>query len=459
MTRFIKYMFSAVAGVVLFIACNKVDDLPFYASGNAPVLTSSASDVAPSLADTSSPVVTFSWTDPAYAGIDTSNVKYVVELDSTGRNFTNAISYTVNGSHTLSLSGSELNNALVAWGLDFNNSYDIDVRVTSSYPNNNQRFYSNVVTVKMTPFAKPFSLSVSDAGPISISLQNKESMVETFSWHTPSFPNATYSYELQYDTADNNFAGATTIATLEDSSASVKGSDLNAYAVAAGISEGTQGALDFRVVAIINGMQRLASGTQTIMVTPNVLFATLHVAGGYQGWNPGAAPIIASSDAVNYEGYVNITSTEGFKFTNQPDWNGTNYGDGGANKLSGDGSAGNLNVPKAAYYLLTANLTDLTWSATEVQWGIIGAATPAGWGGSTPMSYDAATNTWVLSSVYLAADAYKFRANDDWAINLGGDSNNLSYNGSDLKITEAGNYKVVLDLSTPLQYKVTLTKL
>ncbi len=459
MTRLLKYLFSATAGISLMVACNKVDDLPFYAPGTAPVLTSSSTDLSPTAADSTNDVVTFTWTDPAYTGTDSSKVKYVVELDSAGRNFADAETYTVTGNRSLSLTGTQLNNALVAWGMEFNNSYNIDVRVTSSYTNNNELYRSNVVTVKMTPYAIPFSLLATDAGPLTITLQNKESMVETFNWQSPAFPNATFTYELQYDTAGNNFANATTIAAGEDSTASIKGADLNGYAVASGIAEGTQGALDFRVVAIINGRQRLSSSTQTILVTPNVLFATLHVAGDYQGWNPGAAPIIASSDEVGYEGYVNLTTTGGFKFTTQPNWDGPNYGDGGGNKLSSDGGAGNLNVPQTGYYLLKANLGDLTWSATLTTWGVIGSATPKGWDASTPLTFDATTNTWVINSINLTAGDIKFRANDQWDINLGGSSNNLTYGGANIAVAEAGTYQLVLDLSTPLQYKYTLTKL
>jgi hypothetical protein len=53
--------------------------------------------------------------------------------------------------------------------------------------------------------------------------------------------------------------------------------------------------------------------------------------------------------------------------------------------------------------------------------------TPFGWNSDTPMTYDATTNTWVINSIILTADEFKFRANDNWDINLGGDPAKLNY--------------------------------
>ncbi len=421
-------------------------------------LSSSATDVMPTLADSNTSVVTFSWTSPNFAAVDSSTEKYVVELDSSGHNFMKPLQYTVTGSRSFSLSGSQLNNALVAWGFNFNTAYTVDVRVVASHSNNNEQSFSNVVSVKMTPYTVPFALQASTAGPLNITIQNKNDDIAMFNWQSPSFTNATYTYAIQYDTAGASFANAKTIVdSLADSSFSIKAIDLNNYAMTAGIPAGKQGVLDFRIVATINGKQQAYSNTKTITVTPNVLLAVLYVPGDYQGWSPSTAPVIASTDAISYDGYVNLTNTNGFKFTSEPDWDHTNYGDAGAGKLSTSG--GNITVPSAGYYRVQANLSTLTWSATLTQWGIVGAATPKGWDASTPLSFDAATNTWVIQSVALKADAYKFRANDGWDINLGGDPAKLTYGGGNITVTEAGNYKVVLNLSNPAAYTCTLTKL
>ena len=62
------------------------------------------------------------------------------------------------------------------------------------------------------------------------------------------------------------------------------------------------------------------------------------------------------------------------------------------------------------------------------------------------MEYDEATNTYTWTGD-LGAGEFKFRANDGWDINLGGSLDDLSQNGSNIAIAEAGNYTIVL---TPL---------
>jgi hypothetical protein len=198
-----------------------------------------------------------------------------------------------------------------------------------------------------------------------------------------------------------------------------------------------------------------------LKVTTYLPFMYLWVPGDYQGWNPSTAPQLGATvpDLLNYEGYVNVPAGGSFEFkmTNEPDWNHIAYG-GDATTLSTSG--GNLKWPDGAgYYYVKANPTALTWSATKTTWAIIGDATPGGWGSDTPMTYDPVNNVWVINSVALSANSLKFRANNAWDINLGGNLNKLSYGGDNIPISSAGNYKIVLDLSHPLKYTATLTKL
>ncbi len=457
MKPFSKLILLLCTVALVITACNKEGNLPFYKSGSDIALTSSTTTLTPSPSDSANTAVSFSWSSPQYA-IDSSTTKYVLQIDTSGGNFVTAINKQVTGSVSTSFTATEMNNILVNnFGYAFNTSRGVDVRVLASYPNNNDQKISNTVTVQATPYAIPFALTASTTGPVVISLQNKSETVETFNWHAPNYGGATLTYTLQYDTAGNNFAAAKTINTATDTTTSITGDDLNKYATASGIQADKTGTLEFRIASTINGKQIAYSNVQSIAVTPTVLIAYLYVPGDYQGWNPSSAPALASSDGSAFDGYVNITSLNGFKFTSEPDWDHTNYGDAGSGKLSTSG--GNLNVPSAGFYRLQANTADLTWSATATTWGIIGAATPKGWDASTELSFDATTNTWTIASIALTADDFKFRANDAWDINLGGDPSKLSYGGDNLHVSEAGNYKVVLDLSHAPNYTYTLTKL
>ncbi len=451
-------LFFSLFGL-LVTACQKEGKLPFYKSGSAITLSSSTTTVAPAAADSANTAVTFSWSSPQFA-IDTSTAKYVLQMDTTGGNFVTAINKNVTGTLRASFTAQDLNNILVTnFGYGFGATRSVEVRVLASYPNNNDQKISNTVTVQVTPYAVPFSIVASSGTqPFSISLQNKDSVLETFTWKAPNYNGAKLTYAVQFDTAGHNFSSPKTISVTTDSSLLLTGVALNNYASQAGIANGTTGAIDFRVATTINGTQTAYSNVQTIKISPNALLAFLYVPGDYQGWSPSTALALASTDGSTFDGYVNISTTGGFKLTSAPDWNHTGYGDGGTGKLSTSG--GNLNIPAAGFYRLQANTTALTWSATLTNWGIIGDATPQGWNASTPLSFDAATNTWTIASIVLnSSGSYKFRANDAWDINLGGDPTKLSYGGGNLSVPQSGNYKVVLDLSHAPNYTCTLIKL
>ena len=107
--------------------------------------------------------------------------------------------------------------------------------------------------------------------------------------------------------------------------------------------------------------------TYTLTVVEAGAPAMLWVPGAYQGWAPDAAPSISDpeNDGV-FTGMVEFpagTTDFAFKFTSQPNWDGTNYGAGAnAGELSTDGGAGNLTVPEVGTYLFTVDINNLTWT-------------------------------------------------------------------------------------------------
>ena len=146
-------MFALLAG--LFISCDKVDDLTQNALGKASVLTASTATVAATAADSNNTAITFSWTSPQYAQ-DTSLYKFIIQIDSTNRGFAKAVSKTVTGTLKGSYIAKELNAILVDnFGFAYNTPYDIDVRVISSYGNNNERYTSNTLKIRVTPYVTP----------------------------------------------------------------------------------------------------------------------------------------------------------------------------------------------------------------------------------------------------------------------------------------------------------------
>jgi starch-binding outer membrane protein SusE/F len=154
MKNIINSLLLVLFTAAIFTACKKAETLPFYATGDAPVLTSSVTSVAPAPADSNNTVLSLTWTDPQYA-TDSNTVKYVVQIDSAGKNFSNPYSKEITAALGTSFIAKDLNAVLVGFGFDFGVSYAVDVRLVSSYGNNNDQKISNTVTLQATPYVVP----------------------------------------------------------------------------------------------------------------------------------------------------------------------------------------------------------------------------------------------------------------------------------------------------------------
>ncbi len=157
--------FLTVVAALFLTACDKKAELPFFNSGKLPVLSASASTIAPAPADSNSVALTLSWTNPEYA-TDSSTVKYIVEIDSTGRNFAKAVSRELKGVRSTTFLAKELNSIVLAYNTAFNTAYDVDVRVISSYANNNERYVSNVLKLKYTTYKIPPKVALPTTGKL-----------------------------------------------------------------------------------------------------------------------------------------------------------------------------------------------------------------------------------------------------------------------------------------------------
>jgi hypothetical protein len=147
---FIAIFFIAVA----FTACDKKDAITVFGTGTAPTLTASTNTFAPTASDSDKVAVTFSWNNAKYA-TDSSSEKYVIQIDSAGRNFSKAVTKTVTGKLSASFTNKEMNAILLGFGFAFNTPYNVEARILSSYGNNNEQYKSNSVTIKATPYVTP----------------------------------------------------------------------------------------------------------------------------------------------------------------------------------------------------------------------------------------------------------------------------------------------------------------
>jgi hypothetical protein len=160
-----KIMLLAVSILFMVSACEKVPELPFHPDGIESVLSSSATTLAPLPADSNKTVLTLDWTSPEYA-TDTATVRFIVQIDSAGRNFSKATSKELIGKRTLSLTAKELNTIMLDYGFEFNKPYNLDMRVISSHNNNNERKFSNTVKLTATPYKIPPKVALPTTGKL-----------------------------------------------------------------------------------------------------------------------------------------------------------------------------------------------------------------------------------------------------------------------------------------------------
>ncbi|MDM8160672.1 SusE domain-containing protein [Labilibaculum sp. K2S] len=163
------------------------------------------------------------------------------------------------------------------------------------------------------------------------------------------------------------------------------------------------------------------------------------------------------SDGI-YEGYVKFEAGDSFTLLD-PD-NNITYGASGTG-IAVDGSA--ITVVDAGWYSLNANTNDLTYTIEAYNIGLVGDATPNGWDTpDTKMDYNSTDRTWEITAD-LTNGNFKFRLNDGWAWNLGGngtadgstdnyDSDNktvqLSQGGKNIPVLDgAGNYTIKLNIT------------
>lgn len=186
----------------------------------------------------------------------------------------------------------------------------------------------------------------------------------------------------------------------------------------------------------------------------------IYVPGNHQGWSPATAPRLYGA---NFDGYYSGFSCldGGFKFTKGPDWAFGEYNWGSFTShpegFTGEGG-GDITCTVKDFYFIEANVAEGTLKATPTTWGIIGDATANGWDSDQDMTWNAEKHCW-CATITLTDGTIKFRANDGWDINFGGNPDNLSAGGDNIPVT-AGTYDIdlYLERTTSENIYCTMTK-
>ena len=174
----------------------------------------------------------------------------------------------------------------------------------------------------------------------------------------------------------------------------------------------------------------------------------IYFIGATDGWSQAAQKLQSPANDGVYTGFVYCADPNGwgnqFKFqTVQGSWDGeinsghfTAFNDAAVDCGGNIGVSGGENV-----YYFVVDLPGKSITATEVKtMGIIGDFN--GWGGDVVMTWNAEEYCYEATNAGLTANGWKFRVNNDWALNLGanGDGANigdLCANGANISV--AGN--------------------
>jgi hypothetical protein len=464
-----KFLLLTVIFAVVFAACRKVADLPYYGNGQAVTLSASKTSVVATPADSLNIVVSFSWTSPKYA-TDSGNYKFILEIDSTGRNFSKEVTKTVTGVLNTSLTGKELNNILLNYGFSLGTPYTMDVRVISSYANNNERYISNIVKVAVTPYSDPSVLTTAQSS-VTVALATASQNSNTFSW-VRSFNGytGTVNYILQYDSATKNFVAPREIVIGADvySKIMTQG-EMNQTALSSGIPGGNSGKVEYRIKATTALGAVSFSNVVFVTIQSYLPILRFYLPGGYQSatgngsdWDPPTAPELIRdlrSSVFNdmYYIYIYLPAGAEFKITQGRDW-AINYG-GTAGNLAANGA--NLTVSTAGVYRISINRTTLKYDIKAGRMGFVGDATGAGWNPPNVFPNYAlgapATNLFVGLTDFVPG-GWKLIDNNQWNDgsntvgetrsygSTGGSGSAVETNGANFpNISTGGRYRVIWD--------------
>jgi starch-binding outer membrane protein SusE/F len=450
MRKIFNYILLILGTGLLVTACNKIEPLPNYSKGTAPDLGVSSVSIVPAVADSNKAVLTLTWSDPKYA-TDSNHVKYIIEIDSAGKNFSKEFTKTVTKTLTTSFTGRELNTILLNYGYSLGTPIKLDVRVTSSYSNNNEKLSSNVVKVSVTPYSDPSKLAT-EKTTVTGTSATSASHSNTFTW-TASFPGYTgiVSYVVQYDSAGKNFANPKQIAGYGGASvymADVNQGDMNTTGLASGIGVGVAGKVDYRIKATTASGAIAYSNTVSVSMTPfSPVPANLYIVGDATpgGWsNPVPVPSqqFTKIDAYKFSITLGLNGGKSYLFLpNNGDWS-KKYGFVGANNannVNGDDfkpEGGDMKAPAATgIYRIVVDFQTNKWTVTPVTLPtnlyIVGDATAGGWNNPVPVPSQQFTqlDTYTFGLVTTLTTGKSFLllpVNGDWNHKFGGSSDGSS---------------------------------
>lgn len=433
-----KIAFLFLSFAFVFTACETEESIEITSPEPAFVLQQPGiSNVFLNFGTPDNSALTLSWNDEV-----TGSSSYDVEM-SLSNDFASNVNLGNVSTNSFSISVDALNTAIRNAGADTYKDIAIYLRINAGgTPSNTVLYLISTFPTEIPLVSSPIA---NDAFVLSLGSQDDVAM--TVSWSDAAVSSdlgIDVDYTIEAAAAGTDFATTVTVGTStsnDDTTLEVIHSDLNAVAIGVGLIAETVGDVEMRIVAKntnTNGnvLERV-SDILTVSITPyNVSFPYLYLVGDATtpGWSPdnNNTPIFRDQDVPNgyfFTGYFNAGAFKILETTAwQPQW-GTNDGNTLAVNTGGGSDPGTFNVATAGYYTYTfttvgegGSFTVTPYNAsgavTYTTMGIIGDATPGGWGADTDLTQDANNpHLWYVNNVTLTNGentSMLIRANDDW---------------------------------------------
>ena len=384
-------------------------------------------------------VLTVSWIKPDF-GFPAA-ASYSVIIDKKGNNFAKPVTIGVGAALKKTFKKVELNTLVINLGIPAGTAADLDFKVDCLI-GANTHLTTAIQNVKVTTYVDKLDLS-SPWGVVGSATPG--------GWNGPDLP--------VYKTAVTNELVAYVTLTAGE----IKFRKDNAWVEDLG---GVAGVLTKGGANIV-----VTAGTYKISMNPVALTYKIEPytwglvgTATPNGWNGPDIPMRYDATVDLWRADVKLLAGE-MKIRLNNQWV-TEYG-GAAGTLVAGGA--NI-VTTAGTYIVTADFKMLKYTITPYKpIGIIGDATPNGWGSTNDpkFTYDLSTKKWVLNNITLTAASIKFRENDDWMKNWGASgtldptpvaaTGGLVLDGKNIAVT-AGTWSFELDFTDSANPKYKATK-
>ncbi len=161
----------------------------------------------------------------------------------------------------------------------------------------------------------------------------------------------------------------------------------------------------------------------------------IYFIGATDGWQASDQKLASPAGDGLYTGYCYVADPNGwglaFKFQTVPGSWDNQINAGTFTTKTGVTGDDNIEVAEEGVYYFEVNLATASITATKVTtMGIIGEFNS--WVGDVEMTWNATDFCYEATDPGITASGWKFRMNNDWAINLGGSLDNLTNGGDNL---------------------------